>query len=98
MNRQQARDEARSRAQRTGLTYLLTERTAHPAYPGQTVSLVIAEQDKRLWADDERLIQVIGPDWRCECGDLNRSHESFCFRCGAGQPDEADSVARSPKP
>jgi hypothetical protein len=26
-------------------------------------------------------------DWRCECGDLNRAHESFCYRCGAGQPE-----------
>jgi hypothetical protein len=26
-------------------------------------------------------------DWRCECGDLNGYHESFCYRCGAGQPD-----------
>lgn len=28
-------------------------------------------------------------DWRCECGDLNRDHEAFCFRCGAGKPDDA---------
>jgi hypothetical protein len=27
-------------------------------------------------------------DWRCECGDLNRDHEAFCYRCGAGQPEE----------
>lgn len=26
-------------------------------------------------------------DWRCECGDLNRWHESFCYRCGAGRPE-----------
>lgn len=26
-------------------------------------------------------------DWRCECGDLNRNHEAFCYRCGAGQPE-----------
>jgi hypothetical protein len=29
-------------------------------------------------------------DWRCECGDLNRWHEVFCYRCGAGSPDDAD--------
>lgn len=29
-------------------------------------------------------------DWRCECGDLNRWHELFCYRCGAGPPDEDD--------
>jgi hypothetical protein len=28
-------------------------------------------------------------DWRCECGDLNRDHEAFCYRCGAGQPESA---------
>lgn len=26
--------------------------------------------------------------WRCECGDLNRGMEAFCYRCGAGQGDE----------
>lgn len=29
-------------------------------------------------------------DWRCECGDLNRHHEAFCYRCGAGQPEDDD--------
>ncbi len=28
-------------------------------------------------------------DWRCECGDLNREHEAFCYRCGAGSPEDA---------
>lgn len=28
------------------------------------------------------------PPWRCECGDLNMAHEAFCYRCGAGQPEE----------
>lgn len=26
--------------------------------------------------------------WRCECGDLNGPHEIFCYRCGAGSPEE----------
>jgi hypothetical protein len=29
------------------------------------------------------------PSWRCECGDLNRAHEAFCYRCGAVQPESA---------
>jgi hypothetical protein len=29
---------------------------------------------------------LLGLDWRCECGDLNRHHEAFCYRCGAGSP------------
>ena len=33
-------------------------------------------------------------DWRCECGDLNRWHESFCYRCGAGQPDDDSTPIR----
>jgi hypothetical protein len=28
-------------------------------------------------------------DWRCECGDLNRRQEAFCYRCGAGPPEMA---------
>lgn len=42
-------------------------------------------------------------DWRCECGDLNRGHETFCYRCGAGQPenpaplvDDFDAIHASP--
>lgn len=36
-------------------------------------------------------------DWRCECGDLNRGHEAFCYRCGAGQPlDEEDRSPADP--
>ena len=31
-------------------------------------------------------------DWRCECGDLNRHHEAFCYRCGAGQPEPTPTV------
>lgn len=27
-------------------------------------------------------------DWRCECGDLNRGAEAFCFRCGACPHDD----------
>jgi hypothetical protein len=34
------------------------------------------------------LREVFSDDWRCECGDLNRIHEAFCYRCGAGQPEE----------
>jgi hypothetical protein len=34
-------------------------------------------------------IQEDGTDWRCECGDLNRHHEAFCYRCGAGRPEGA---------
>lgn len=26
-------------------------------------------------------------DWRCECNCLNSPHEAFCFRCGAGAPE-----------
>jgi hypothetical protein len=27
--------------------------------------------------------------WRCgDCGCVNADHEAFCYRCGAGQPDE----------
>jgi hypothetical protein len=33
---------------------------------------------------EERLRADLSPDWRCECGDLNRDHEAFCYRCGAG--------------
>jgi protein gp37 len=29
-------------------------------------------------------------DWRCECGDVNRAHEAFCYRCGAGGPEEQE--------
>jgi len=29
-------------------------------------------------------------DWCCECGDLNRYHEVFCYRCGAGHPEEQE--------
>jgi hypothetical protein len=36
------------------------------------------------------------PDWRCECGDLNRYHEAFCYRCGAGQPEDHLQKARVP--
>jgi hypothetical protein len=28
--------------------------------------------------------------WRCECGDLNRDHEAFCYRCGAGPHGDHD--------
>ena len=35
-------------------------------------------------------------DWRCECGDLNRWHESCCYRCGAGRTEEEDAVPDFP--
>lgn len=28
-------------------------------------------------------------DWRCECGDLNGRQVVFCYRCGAGPPEDA---------
>lgn len=36
------------------------------------------------------------PDWRCECGDLNRWYEAGCFRCGAGRPEEPAKRAAEP--
>lgn len=34
--------------------------------------------------------------WRCQdCACLNRDHETFCFRCGAGQPED-DEVDHMP--
>ena len=32
--------------------------------------------------------QILGGDWRCLCGDLNREHEACCYRCGGGDPRE----------
>lgn len=43
------------------------------------------------WLRDACLVQ----DWRCECGDLNRYHEAFCYRCGAGQPEAGAPGART---
>jgi hypothetical protein len=40
------------------------------------------------WPEDEPDWRDLGDDWRCECGDLNREHEAFCYRCGAGAPEE----------
>lgn len=37
-----------------------------------------------------------GSDWRCECGDLNRDHESGCYRCGAGQPEAEPAQVPGP--
>lgn len=41
---------------------------------------------------DARALQVLlgeaRKDWRCECGDLNRWHEVFCYRCGAGPQED----------
>jgi hypothetical protein len=31
--------------------------------------------------------QAMGDSWRCECGDLNKPDEVFCYRCGAGPPE-----------
>lgn len=49
------------------------------------------------WSDSwavqvaETMLNEVAPaDWRCECGDLNREHEAFCYRCGAGQPEAVD--------
>lgn len=34
-------------------------------------------------------------DWRCrDCDCLNRDHEAFCFRCGAGRPETPDDPPR----
>lgn len=44
------------------------------------------------WARDLRDV-CLEQDWRCECGDLNRYHEAFCYRCGAGQPEEGARTA-----
>lgn len=34
-----------------------------------------------------------GAYWRCECRDLNRDNDTFCYRCGAGRPEDHDSAA-----
>lgn len=31
-----------------------------------------------------------GGDWRCgDCRCINGGHEAFCYRCGAGHPEDA---------
>lgn len=52
-------------------------------------SLITPEMVEQFARREEDLfIRGTEPDWRCECGDLNRGHEAFCYRCGAGQPEE----------
>jgi hypothetical protein len=45
-------------------------------------------------------VPVRDGDWRCECGDLNRDHEAFCYRCGAGRldPEGDESSHYEPSP
>lgn len=45
------------------------------------------ERHDREVAEAEEMV-----DWRCECGDLNRGHEAFCFRCGAGKPESREEM------
>jgi hypothetical protein len=68
MTRPDAIAKATRRAQRGG-AQLVTERTAHPCYPGQTVYLTVAKADKRLWADDETLILDTDIALDVECGE-----------------------------
>lgn len=90
MTYEEAVAKAKARASRTGLTYFVTERIDHPAYPGETVYLVIAEQDKRLWAFDERCIEVI---------EGNLINEP-CRTCSGGMvvPDVDNPVVGNPCP
>lgn len=38
---------------------------------------------------DEFCRQHGEPDWRCDdCRCLNGAYEAFCYRCGAGQPED----------
>ena len=59
MTRQQAIAKAKRKHERTGQAILVTQRTNHPAYPGQTVYLAIAAADKYAWAPDETLVGAI---------------------------------------
>lgn len=45
------------------------------------------------WVRDLR-DECLGRDWRCECGDLNRVSEAFCYRCGSGQPEAGERGGR----
>jgi hypothetical protein len=70
-----------------------TERAS--ANPPGTAPLAESDDPWRDDAEAEALIKAIEdvpaePDWRCECGDLNRAHEAFCYRCGAGPPEQED--------
>ena len=56
MIREQAITKAEAKARRFGRAYLVTSRTAHPAYPGETAYLTVAKADKHAWAPDEQLI------------------------------------------
>lgn len=40
------------------------------------------------YAHQMEVFGAVDDNWRCECGDLNQRHEAFCYRCGAGQPEE----------
>jgi protein gp37 len=52
-------------------------------------------REERLgWVRDLR-DACLAQNWRCECGDLNRYHETFCYRCGAGQPEPGAPGART---
>lgn len=56
MTRSEAIAKAQIRAAHYGQPYLVTSRTAHPAYPGQTVHLTLPVADKHAWAPDEQLV------------------------------------------
>lgn len=61
------------------------------ACTGACVQRILAEHRAVLFhllAWDLTLIAVERQSWRCEdCQCLNGTHEAFCFRCGAGQPE-----------
>jgi hypothetical protein len=91
LTRQEAIAKAEARASRTNLVYLVTERTDHPAYPGETVHLVIAEQDKRLWALDERCVEVVEPRTAaCDFTVVGYDGEIQCDVCGIVTARSAD--------
>jgi hypothetical protein len=55
MTRDEAIVKAKAKA-RGGRDVIATSRTAHPAYPGLTVHLIVAKDDKHAWASDEKLV------------------------------------------
>lgn len=56
MTRQDAIEKAQRKARRFERAYLVTSRSDHPAYPGQTVYLAFPKADKAVWAPGEALI------------------------------------------
>jgi hypothetical protein len=55
MTRDEAIAKAQCKALRSGRAFMVTSRTTHPAYPGETVYLAFPKTDKRAWASDEQL-------------------------------------------